>query len=152
MGGLREKIKFSKRTTFKIIGVNTRIAPQPPVPPNRQPLNLIRQAIKCHVENHIQTPPFYLLYATVMAILTLYGSKDPADLLSNLLEQEDLQTGPFRAPERVKDIGAIPNKEGAGRGKYYNRVFRPDFEFELEYDIASRVMYSRIQIDVLHQP
>ena len=87
-----------------------------------------------------------------MAILTLYGSKDPADLLSNLPEQEDLQTGPFRAPERVKDIGAIPNKEGAGRGKYYNRVFRPDFEFELEYNMASRVMYSRIQIDVLHQP
>lgn len=60
--------------------------PQPPIPPNRQPLNLIKQATKRYVKNYTQTPLFYLLYIAVIAILTLYDSKNPIDFLSNLLE------------------------------------------------------------------
>ena len=75
------------------------LPPQPPVPPNRQPLNLIRQAIRYYGENHTQTPPFHLLHATVMATSMLHSSEDPADLLSDLPEQEDLQTGPLELPK-----------------------------------------------------
>ena len=89
--------------------------PQPPVPPNRQPLNLIRQAIKWYVENHTQTPPFHPLHATVIAISTLHGSEDPADLLSDLPEQEDLQTGPLELPKGQRILLAI---------NYYHETIR----------------------------
>ena len=87
----------------------------PPRPPNRQPLNLIRQAIKWYVENHTQTPPFHPLHATVIAISTLHGSDDPADLLSDLPEQEDLQTGPLELPKEQRILLAI---------NYYHETIR----------------------------
>ena len=109
------------------------LPPQPPVPPNRQPLNLIRQAIKWYVENHTQTPPFHPLHATVIAISTLHGSDDPANLLSDLPEQEDLQTGPLELPKEQRILLAI---------NYYHETIRTP-QAESTCQIATQFRISR---------
>ena len=82
---------------------------------------------------HYSMPPFHPLHATVMAISTLHGSEDPADLRSDLPEQEDLQTGPLELPKEQRILLAI---------KYYHETIGTP-QAESTCQIATRFQISR---------